>query len=84
MLSVKEEARRKALADKLQMKSEIVFNTQEYTVHLLETASEFDISVYPLGTKHDEDMGFNNDLMIDGGIVQDGDCLDAINYAFEF
>lgn len=83
-MNISEQNKREQLAEELYNKSEIVFDTQKHTVHLQESSNEFDISVYPLGTKYDEDMKFDEDLFIDGGIVQNGDCLDAVNYAFDF
>jgi len=71
------------LADKLLEESEIVFDTPTYTVHVYSSSNGFDIDVYPLGTKYDEDSEFEVEN-VDGGIIQDGDALDAIVYAFEF
>ncbi len=71
------------LADKLIEESEIVFDTPTYTVHVYSSSNGFDIDVYPLGTKYDEDSEFEVEN-VDGGIIQDGDALDAIVYAFEF
>jgi len=72
------------LAEILMNKGEVVFDTKEYTVYIQESSNEFDVNLYPLGTKPDEDGEFDDDLLLDGGIVQDGDELDAIIYAYEF
>lgn len=72
------------LAEKLLIEGEVVFNTYDYTVYIQESSNEFDINLYPLGTKPDEDGDFDDDDLLDGGIVQDGNQLDAIIYAYEF
>ncbi len=82
-MSILGKSTREALAILLSLEMKIVFETDKHTVHLQEFSNEFDISAYPLGTKCNENMEFNEDLLVAGGIVQDGDCLDAVNYAYD-
>ncbi len=56
---------------------------KQFTVHVYSLSSGFDVDVFPLGTKHDENNEFECES-VDGGIMKDGDALDAIAYAFEF
>ena len=71
------------LADVLESRSQVVFDTPHFTVHVFALSNGFDVDVYPLWTKYDDDFEFESES-IDGGIVQEGDALDAITYAFEF
>ena len=71
------------LADKLESKSQVVFDTPHFTVHVFASSNGFDVDVYPLWTKYNDDFEFESES-IDGGIVQEGDALDAITYASEF
>jgi len=72
------------LAEMLMKKGEVIFDTYDYTVYIQKSCNEFDVNLYPVGTKPDEDGEFDYDLLLDGGIVQDGNELDAIIYAYEF
>jgi len=71
------------LADKLIEESEVVIDTHAYTVHVQDSSNGFDVSVYYLGSKYDEDFEFEYECL-DGGIIEDGDAMDVIAYAYEF
>ncbi len=76
-------SKRKWLAELLCMHGEIVFNTHSYTVFLQESGSGFDYSLYKLGAKPDENGEFNEEKLIDGGVIEEVDYLNAISHMFE-
>jgi len=78
------EAFKEHLMQKLAVSGEVILDTFKYTVKVVSSSNGFDVDVYPKGTIADEDGEFDEDLMLDGGIVQDGNECDAINYAYEF
>ena len=71
------------LADELYSKSSVIFDTPRFTIHATSLSSGFNVDVYPLGTKHHGHYEFECES-VDSGIIQDGDALDTIAYAFEF
>jgi hypothetical protein len=75
--------KRKALAEELFLCGEVVFKTRQHTVFAQESTDGFDYTLYKLGTKPDGNGEFDDSKSIDGGIIEDGDSFDAINYIFE-
>ena len=71
------------LADILYEEGEVVFKTKNHIAHVQDSTYGFDVSIYAKNARYDEDFEFDEECL-DGGIIEDGDCLDAIAYAFEF
>lgn len=72
------------IARHLEHSSETWFETKEYTIFLCDSTNGIDISVYPLGTKPNDDGEFDDSLRIDGGMFEADSELDAVKYALSY